>query len=378
MANVATQFLELVDTHASVEWVDMAGDEGSLVIPFTFRVPTPMSQGCTGLLGHATCYPPSLTVGTRRLRINSTSSRAHGSVRYQVVAQLFQGEREILCYLVDIGVTNVSLENPPPVSVDDFPGEYKCSNGKSIRSPPIIKTWRFSRPCSAQSRMRLAVTIREPKVMNLGTSRQQGKEHYMSLDALFHLHQASTSADEASKQPDEMHVTISWLLESTTFVSVVPLYELPTLQDAIADPYIAAAATSTPLRTIKLVLRDWTSCDGGGAAPCPTGSQSVRKRRFILTTAPIEFESHWHRHERLFLPLTELTEGSTTFSTPYLSRRHTIQLQLEGCRHGATAVRLRLAVPLQIFKIRPPNELTEAHASPARQSPLVASPVYVR
>lgn len=228
--------------------------------------------------------------------------------------------------------------------------------------------------------------------MILSRAQQQGNVSCVNLDATFHLDRSSENANEASRLPDNMHVTISWLLKTTTFVAVVPMHELPTMQDTIADPYIAASSTSTPLRTVKLVLRDWTSCADGCAPSSSVNPHSVQRSTVNVTTAHGGFEARWHRHERLFLPLADLSDCSTTFSTPYISRRHTIQVQIESRCPASSKVQLKMRVPIQIVKtalslgtcgggVAPSNELTEDQSHSAtltRQRSSAESPVCVR
>lgn len=310
---------------------------------------------------------------------------------FQILVQLFQGEHEVFSRQTDIRASNVSSETPPPISLDDFPDDYTCSIGKCISSGKI-RSWWSSRPRASQPRLRLAVTIPEPEVMILSRAQQQGNVSCVNLDATFHLDRSSESADEASRVPDDMNITISWLLKTTAFLAVVPMHELPTFQDTAADPYIAALSTSTPLRSVKLVLRDWTSCADGCAPLSSVNPHSVQRSTVNATTAPVGFEARWHKHERLFLPLADLSECSTTFSTPYISRRHTIEVQIESRSSGSSTVQLKLRVPIQIVKtalslatygggVAPSGELTEDQSDCAtltRQTSSADSPVYVR
>jgi len=385
-----------------------------LSIPFAFHVPTAAPQGRFGGPGQTSCYPPSLEVGKRYLSSPSSNIRSHGFVRYHVEARLYEGDRMIMARTADIRVLNTITELPPPIPLDDFPEEYACAVSKLLGSGKI-KTW-WSNRCNAHnSPMRLSITIPEPTVLRLGYDHSQQNNdpttNAIELIAALNLKTFSLAADEIPAPPEDLHVTMSWLLKTTTFVSVVPMENTPTLAETASDPYIARSSTCTPLRTAKMVLRDWiptsiTSSDGisqpspidhasasafqSAPLPLPRCSSSFSGRP---KKSNISYEADWHKKERLHLPLPGIPECPTTFSTPYISRRHCLHLQLECRSPGCASVLFRFRVPVQIASTRtarvnhydaatiPPPSSSEnveilSGGGPVRE--MVASPVYSR
>lgn len=357
----SSQFLELVDTHDNVPSFRIKDNDPILTIPFSFHVPPPAPPDRIGESSPLPCYPPSLEVGKRYLSGTSSNVRAHGFVRYHIEARLYEGDRVVIARIADIKVLNTTTETPPPIPLDDFPDDYTCTLSKLIGSGKI-KTWWSSRCNAPNPRMRLSVTIPEPAVLRLGHAlhRDQSTADAIDLVATINLKTFSINADEINMPPAELHVTMSWLLSTTTFVSVVPMENMPTLTETASDPYTARSSSSTPLRTAKMVLHDWLpAVNGSNHIPRQEqGHQSLQSHQSQATTRPepqksdSSYEAHWHTSQNLHLTLPGLSKGSTTFSTPFISRRHCLLLQLECRSQGCAAVQFKFRIPVQIALTR--------------------------
>jgi hypothetical protein len=130
--------------------------------------------------------------------------------------------------------------------------------------------------------------------------------------------------------------------------------EMPTRAETAANPFITRTSIHTPARTAKTILRDWrpvraavlqdpTVEAGGNAEHQPHGPLQQLSREPIPTA-----DTCWTTKQNFHLTIAETIECLTTFSTPYISRRHTLQLQLECEGWGATKARFQLEVPIQI------------------------------
>jgi hypothetical protein len=356
---MSSQFLELVDTHDNIRSIDMGENDPVLTIPLSFHVPPPDRIGASNQIP---CYPPSLEVGKRYLSGVSSNIRAHGFVRYHIEARLYEGDRVVIARIADIKVLNTITETPPPIPLDDFPDDYTCTTSKPIGSGKI-KTWWSNRCNVPNPRMRLSVTIPEPAVLRLGHAlrRDDSTADAIDLIATINLKTFSFTADEIKVPPEELHVTMSWLLSTTTSVSVVPMENMPTLTETASDPYTARSSSSTPLRTAKMVLHDWAPATTNDTNPISIlrqqqqHQQQQQQGEQPLTeppTPPNGYEARWQTSQTLHLTLPGLPEGSTTFSTPYISRRHCLLLQLECRSQGSAAVQLKLRIPVQIALTR--------------------------
>jgi hypothetical protein len=370
----------------------MGDNDPILAIPFSFHVPPPAPPDHIGVSSPLPCYPPSLEVGKRYLSGTSSNIRAYGFVRYHIEARLYEGDRVAIARIADIKVLNIITETPPPIPLDDFPDDYTCTLSKLIGSGKI-KTWWSNRCNVPNSRMRLSVTIPEPAVLRLGHAlhRDESTADAIDLVATINLKTFSFNADEINTPPGELYVTMSWLLSTTTFVSVVPMENMPTLTETASDPYTARSSSSTPLRTAKMVLHDWfPAVNASNHIPRQEqGHQSRQSHQSQPSTRPEPqksdngYEARWQTSQNLHLTLPGLSEGSTTFSTPFVSRRHCLLLQLECRSQGCAAVQFKFRIPVQIAltrmeRITYQGPTTTPPSSACAGEEVFASPVYSR
>jgi hypothetical protein len=359
----SSQFLELVDTHNSIRLIDIGENDPVLTIPYSFHVPPPAPPDHIGASNQLPCYPPSLEVGKRYLSGVSSNIRAHGFVRYHIEARLYEGDRVVVARIADIKVLNTIIETPPPIPLDDFPDDYTCTISKLIGSGKI-KTW-WSNRCNAPNhRMRLSVTIPEPAVLRLSHAlrRDDSTADAIDLVAVINLETFALTAEEIKAPPEELHVTMSWLLSTTNFVSVVPMENMPTLKETASDPYTARSSSSTPLRTAKMVPHDWTpTTTTTDINPLSNSQQQQQQgqqpqqphpKQQQPPNSPNGYAAHWQTSQPLHLTLPGLSEDSTTFSTPYISRRHCLLLQLECRSQSSAAVQFKFRIPVQIALTR--------------------------
>jgi hypothetical protein len=194
--------------------------------------------------------------------------------------------------------------------------------------------------------------------------RDESTSDAIDLVATINLETFALTAGDIKAPPEELHVTMSWLLSTTTFVSVVPMENMPTLKETASDPYTARSSSSTPLRTAKMVLHDWTPTTTTDSNPLSNSQQQQQQqqqgqqpqqphpKQQQPPNSPNGYAAHWQTSQPLHLTLPGLSEDSTTFSTPYISRRHCLLLQLECRSQSSAAVQFKFRIPVQIALTR--------------------------
>ena len=141
---------------------------------------------------------------------------------------------------------------------------------------------------------------------------------------------------------------MTWSLKTTTFVAVVPMEEMPTRAETAANPYVTRTSTYTPAHTAKTILRGWRPVTFQHQEPETAGDEHGHVHQVPQAPAPTDYEARWNTRQNFHLAVADTIDCLTTFSTPYISRRNTMQLQLECFGWGATTAHFKLEVPIQI------------------------------
>lgn len=340
--------------YSNVPALDIAGVD-AISIPFLFHVPEPVPQSPVEEASQILCFPPSLTVGARNLLGSNGDAQASAVARYEVEARLCTGERVVRSVPAEIRIYITLAHVPPPVSLDDFPQEYTCSLSKPLRRKKQV-VWSSSKASRFGDETRLTVTVLEPSALRLDPRRDQDHPVIITLAAEFSVIKCSRGAKVTDQPPDNMDVVLNWLLESTTFISLVPMHQIPTRKEAFKSPFVASPTTSSPWRTAKMSLHRWKAVEScvssitshGSSAPLiavpARGCSSSESAKEHLNTK-------WRKEETLHLALTPPSDSMPTFFTPRLSRRYSLQLYFEFQQHEKAA-HFNLKVPVQIIWVR--------------------------
>lgn len=337
------------------------------------------------------CYPPTLAVGKGYLQGSGRNVRAHGSVKYKIEALLHCDDTVICAREADIKVVNCVNDLPPPIPLDDFPDEYRCAISKSLAGGRL-KSWLSRKFIAPIPQPHMTIEVIEPQAICLVLGSPSDGPSTIDLTTTFRLSQLPHARSDAGFRPDIVHMTMDWSLKTTTFVAVIPMREMPARAETMSNPFIARTSVCTPERSGKMVLRDWQSTyrqDGLLGIPFDSGQEWCRES----TEAPCGEEGRleWYIEQRLYLTIDTTQECATTFFTPYISRRHTLQLRL-GCHNmGNTMTQFKFEVPVQIVLLdRSPSsrglEERNVHGSVPSpgddwhqaQTELSESPPYVR
>lgn len=279
---------------------------------------------------------------------------------------------------------------PPPIPLDDFPHDYICSTSKSL-SGGKIRTW-FAQRNTQKPRLHLTIETGEPHVLCLHPVLRNKRLESVDLEILFKMSRLLETADIAHTWPDDLHVTLTWSLKTTTFVAVVPMEELPTRAETATDPFVTRTSTYTPAHTAKTILRDWYPVTDQRHAIGITSNDEHQPLHQVqqapVTTAS---ETLWSAKQNFHLAIADTTDCLTTFSTPYISRRHTLQLQLECHSWKTVTAQFKLEVPIQIAMRGDAADSESSNGSQASSAPYLidgeglttqaypaASPLYVR
>lgn len=310
------------------------------------------------------CYPPTLSVGKDCLQESDSNVRAHGSVKYQIDVHLHRSDRIICSRQADIHVVNSVNQLPPPIPLDDFPNEYRCAATKLL-SVGKIKAWFFPRNIAPKPRPQLTIEFLEPRVICLDFSPQCNRLETVDLMATFRIRTRSST----DLPPDDLHVTMRWLLKTTTFVAVIPMQEMPTSSETTSNAFVARTSESTPERNAKMLIRDWqisTSCHNLSEvavdAEQPADQVSMWTHRTNVD-AP-----QWSNKQHLHLAVAGKWDCPTTFFTPYISRRHTLQLRLDCHAMGNSITQFKFDLPVQIVLLNALSNSSEQDEAPTHGS----------
>lgn len=288
-----------------------------------------------------------MSVGKQYLQGAGSNIRAHDLVHCQVEVYLCTRSRVVCSRQADIEILNGVTNIPPPIPLDDFLNEYICTKSRSLRGGKI-RTW-FTQRNVPRTRLCLTVETSEPQVLCLHPVPQNKRSESVDLEVEFYLSRIMETARFAHTQPDDMCVTVTWFLKTTTFVAVVPMEEMPTRAETAANHFVTRTSTYTPARTAKTILRDWRPVvfqhPVVEAAENAAYSPVIQVPQSPIPTAS---ETRWTTKQNFHLTIAKTIECLTTFSTPYISRRHTLQHQLECQIWGTTMAQFKLEVPIQV------------------------------
>lgn len=242
------------------------------------------------------CLPPTMEIKALSERFG-TQMTAHVSYHldaYAVVDGLItcSARRQIF-------VEDDTLGIPPPIFIEDFPGEYKCSEGKQI-----FKFW--------PQRQTLSVDVSQPNPLLFRAHCDKAVVH-----CLFEMH--CSPCTDLAELPTA--VALQWHLQTMTFNSVVPMEKSPTLAQAARSDCISASKERSEFSFSDRSFGRW---------------HRVRGRNDM-----------WETPSWFVLVIQAPLDRLPTFSSPFLSRRYSLGLQLKLRSHVWT--KYELVVPLHIM-----------------------------
>lgn len=312
-----------------------------LHVPFSFQVPQP---------GHGECYPPSLGIGTRYFRANSSSARTSACVAYEVAACIFDAQRVVSLRVAEIRAINAVSAMPPPIALDDFAGDYICTVSGVMRNGKV-KNWWSGKTHHDHFDKKITITVLEPKVLQLRPETHHGDSKGVDVTATVDLTLLNVMPGKI-ETPGDLEVIMTWTLETHTFIAVARMEHIPSLAEVSEDPFLGRRSTNTPPRTAKLVLRDWVSTSQMQNGAIPVDQACSWSRAQDNDLAYKNLESHWHTSEHLRLTLGQISVFSTTFYTPFLARRHNLRLEMKCRSSESTTSTFSFRIPIQIALAR--------------------------
>lgn len=337
------------------------------------------------------CYPPSLVVGKRYLQGSGSNIRAHGAVTYRIEAFLHRGDDVICAREVDIKAVNGVDDIPPPVPLDDFPDEYRATVSKPLAGGRL-RSWFSHKNIVAKARPHLSISVLEPQAICLVRGLQSESAETIDLMSMFRISLPQNMRADDCFRPDDVHMTMEWSLKTTTFVAVTPMQEMPTRAETMSNGFIGRISAYSAERSAKMVLRNWQSSNRHDSPP-EIASACGRMNCIDSSRLGVSKEDRreWLIEQRLHLTVATTQENATTFFTPYISRRHTLQLRLDCHTTGNPITQFQFEVPVQLvlldkspcsrqlqqgFVYGPVPVLEQVSAR--AQAELSASPPYVR
>lgn len=336
-----SQFLTLVDTHSSSDCRVNPTTESSVYVPFFFRVPgLPQEYECAGST-RITDFPPSLTIHERHQ--HDEYLRLQGSIRYTVEAYLYTEDGHIDSCANEIRISNCSEEIPPPLALDDFPSEYKCTASGRLRRRKK-KPWLNPHHSSSGKDEMLAIAVPEPPVVCLDRAQDLGRPLPIALSVTFTQSRLPRELQSWQAKPESLEVTLDWSLTATTFISIVPMHEIPTRERALLSPFIASSAKVIHYSSTKFVVDGWRQ---GGQHCCNSDPVNPASAALLQWKGP-----ELVADETLHLALPGGIDCSPTFFTPHISRRYSVRLVFESKLCKAPETRLELKVPVQLIRTR--------------------------
>lgn len=214
---------------------------------------------------------------------------------------------------------------PPPIYIQDYPGEYTCKQIKSLFR--LLSVSGYS----------LTACIAEPSPLSSILSED-------IRPAMFTLRMFLTSQRGKSLLlPPSFELCVSWTLKTHTYWSVLERQVAPTSQEARTSPFTKEKARLGGTRNYKLLLSEWRASPG----TTTTRSTNVALRLPVI--------------EQGFFPIP-------SFFSQYVTRRYSVTLHLDVSSGHYGRASFDLVVPLQIVYVGsdPPEPVCdEAESTPA-------------
>ncbi|KAF7596814.1 hypothetical protein BBP40_012414 [Aspergillus hancockii] len=201
-----------------------------------------------------------------------------------------------------------SSERQPPVCTEDFPGEYKLSHYKTLRSP-------FYQPAG-----RLLVHSLEPFPLAFSPG---GKGATTSVR--LRLQYKSLKGDNVIRiPPPRFYGLVRSYLKATTFISTEPQRRSPATCDARTSPFTVKAHRSYASQIRKLSFGSWT--------PLETATGTI-----------------WESETDLLVKCDNAAYLTPSFSSMLVSRRYSLKIHMVVSGNGHAALKLEL--PIQVLYI---------------------------
>lgn len=316
---------------------------------FSFAVGTSAPQTQVEEVVQTSCYPPSISVEGRRLQ-DLQATPDNGIVAYRVEVVLLDNDIVVGSQQARIRVLNASNDVSPPISLDDFPGDYVCSMHKQLGFGKV-RTWMSHKIAPPNPRFLVAIEVQEPKPIRLDPFSKSSNPGFVELVASLQFSQLYKTSEHQVQHPGAIEVNFQWSIKHTTFVSLVAMQKMPSRSSRVKNDFIRKFRTLTPTRKVKMVLRDWKAIERHDQAQGAEAANPASETIALGVAQGKGADIQWQSIQRLHLPIDLSSHCATTFFTPHISRRSALLLRLECCSDGAGRARFELEVPLQIVFI---------------------------
>lgn len=290
-------FLQFLDLRLHRQ---VAPGNSSTLIPFRFemakRPPNYSLNACSALANNETCLPPTLHLKPSRSQIGAQAT-AH--VSYYLDAHAVVDGLATCSVRKQVFVEDDTPSVPPPISTEDFPGEYNCSKSKRISG-----FW--------FQRRTLSVVVSQPSPVTFRAHHDEAVVY-----GLFRMYCSSPKGIIEQSTA----VALQWQLQTTTFVSVVPMTKSPTVAQASRSHCIGVSKTHSKPSYLDMKLCRWHQTQ--------------------------ELDGMWETAFQVVLVLRAPRDRLPTFSSPFLCRRYSLGFHLKVRPHVWT--NYELTVPLHVM-----------------------------
>ncbi|KAE8381723.1 hypothetical protein BDV26DRAFT_278540 [Aspergillus bertholletiae] len=231
-------------------------------------------------------------------------SKATCSIEYRIRAQILVEGR---CVVESVQPFTLwtSQGRQPPVCIEDFPGEYKLSASKTLRSPLLRPTGR------------LQIYSHEPLPLEFSPEKEGA-----ATSVRLQLRYESLKNDGARLPPPRFYGVIRSSLKASTFVSIQPQRRSPAACDASTFPFTFETRKAYGSKLRKLYFPHWT---------------------------PLEIDTGtvWETETDLTFRCDDLACLTPSFSSMLVSRRYSLKMYIVISGHGHAAFKLKL--PIQVM-----------------------------
>jgi hypothetical protein len=194
---------------------------------------------------------------------------------------------------------------PPPICLEDFPGEYSSKQEKRL-----IGT--LGLPGKAVS-----IEVTEPPPV-------QVKPNRTGIAAHLRMHvQIGKELGKRPRMPPSFDIRMSWALKTHSFVSVVERHKMPTAREALLSPFLEETIAVSETRNWVLSVANWRQDSGNHSA--------------------------WAQAKDILLPLSGDSYPVPSFSHPNITRRYSLIIRLEATAKHLGKACFDHVVPVQIF-----------------------------
>lgn len=201
--------------------------------------------------------------------------------------------------------------SPPPVCLEDYPGEYVCRQEKKLRN-----TLGFP----GRS---MYVAVNEPAPISRGANVSTSGTY---IDIRVGVR---GRLGQNARIPACLDIKMFWTLKTHTFISVVERDRSPTAREAHVSPFLEEVVGISQSRNLGFKLDSWEQRPEGAFA--------------------------WIQTKTVQLPLLRDSYPSPTYFHPIVSRRYSLALHLKASIKGFGSASFDLVIPIQVFYMSLPT-----------------------